>query len=79
MTTGMQQHRAQNETIVKEVIFGLIAVALGTYSLASKFGYVPKYDFLDGVTAGVLIAVGLALWVTAFKLWKYRWHQRRLF
>ncbi len=78
----MEQHRRPESSgsgIAKELLFGLIAIGLGGYNLLNEFLW--KFSFKTPEILGsvLLILVGFVLLVTAFKLWRYKWHSRRLF
>lgn len=71
------QHQTSRKRgiITKEVIVGLLAIALGSYNLLSKYGRISwKFEVSQDIANIILVIAGIALWVTAFKLWRYRWH-----
>jgi hypothetical protein len=71
--------KSSGSTIAKEIFFGFVAVALGGYNLLSFFQLLPISEAPRILGDILLIIVGLILWLTAFKLWRYRWHTSRLF
>ena len=78
--SNMQHHGEKKEgSIGREVFLGLASIALGGFNIAGNFGYVPKVDVLTILSSGVLVIVGFTLLHTAFKLWRFKWHTRRLF
>jgi hypothetical protein len=84
MSTPVQQHpgpsRKSKGVIGKEVLVGFLAMALGGYNLLSYFEIIPyKLEIPQIIANIILVITGLILWVTAYKLWKYRWHSSRIF
>jgi hypothetical protein len=66
--------------VTKEFFVGLLAIALGGYNLLPYFGVnLPPFEPPKIVANIVLVIAGLILWVTAYKLWRFRWHSRGLF
>jgi hypothetical protein len=75
--------RKKRGIITKEFIVGLLAIVLGGYNLY----YLYTKKFLLGINLGssftqslaniILVIAGLILWVTAYKLWRYKWHASR--
>ena len=77
---GRSKIESSKSTIAKELFVGLLAVGLGVYNLLSELGYVTWNIEIPRIIGSItLIVVGVMLWLTAFKLWKYRWHTRRMF
>jgi len=78
----MQRHGQKQKdtgTIAKELFFGVLAIGLGGYNLLNP--YLWKFNVeIPQLIGNILLAlVGFVLVVTAFKLWRYRWHTSRLF
>jgi len=74
---GMGEQKRKG-VITKEFIVGLIAIALGGYNLAANLGYIQKYVEIPQIVGNIILVIaGLILWVTAYKLWRYRWHASR--
>jgi hypothetical protein len=72
--------KSESSTIAKEFIFGLLAIALGGFNLLTQFKVIDVNFEMPQIFANiVLVIVGLILWMTAYKLWMFRWHSRRLF
>ena len=79
MENGHVQEKSRSSTVVKEFFFGLLAVALGSYNLLCQLGYLKSNQIPQLVGNALLVIVGIVLWITAFRLWRYKWHSRRLF
>ncbi len=70
----------KNSLITKEFLVGFLAIALGGYNLLPYFGVnLPSFEPPKIVANIVLVIAGLILWITAYKLWRFRWHSRGLF
>ena len=66
--------------ITKEVLVGLVAIGLGSYNLAYILGYTDWDVTVSQMAANiVLVVTGVVLWITAFRLWRHRYHTRNLF
>ena len=66
--------------MINEFFIGLAAVALGGYNLAFMTGFVTWGQIIPAPVGDVvLVVVGLFLWVTAYKLWRHRYHTSRMF
>jgi hypothetical protein len=72
--------------ITKEFLVGLAAIAIGAYNL--YFFYLQKaktikpiisLDITHSIADIILVIAGLILWITAYKLWRFKWHSRGLF
>lgn len=72
--------------IAKETIIGLLAVLWGGYNLLIQTGVI-NVNLMSAVSTNtiqvigniILILAGFLLWITAYKLWRYRFHTRGLF
>jgi hypothetical protein len=72
--------RKSKGVIGKEVFVGLLAIVLGGYNLLSYFGVITyKFEIPQIIANIILVIAGLILWMTAYKLWRYRWHSSRIF
>ena len=66
--------------ITKEFLVGLVAIILGGYNLLPYIGVqVPPFEPPKIIANIVLVIAGLILWITAYRLWRYKWHTSRLF
>jgi hypothetical protein len=68
--------------VAKETIIGLLAIVWGGYNLLTKLNVIPQYVDTSGIQIVgniILILAGFLLWITAYKLWRYRFHTRGLF
>ncbi len=66
--------------VTKEFFVGMLAIALGGFNLASQFGLIQISIQIPQIIANIILVIaGLILWMTAYKLWKYRWHSSRIF
>ena len=71
--------------ITKEFLVGLLAIILGGYNLYYLYTQKPllginlSLDLTHSIADIILVIAGLILWVTAYKLWRFRWHSRGLF
>jgi hypothetical protein len=71
--------------ITKEFFVGLLAIVLGGYNLyylytGKTFLGIAIPDIITQSVANIILVVaGLILWLTAYKLWRFRWHSRGLF
>ncbi|MCK5107703.1 MAG: hypothetical protein KAQ83_03170 [Nanoarchaeota archaeon] len=76
------QRRGSHEsnTIAKETFMGLLAVGLGAYNLLASFGIVTSFVDIPQIVGNIiLVVVGFLLWITAFKLYRHKYHTNRLF
>jgi hypothetical protein len=66
--------------IGKEVLIGLLAIVWGGYNLLSTFKVIPEYittsQPLQIIGNILLVLAGFILWITAYRLWRVRWHTR---
>jgi len=75
--------RKKSTVITKEFLVGLLAIVLGGYNLyylyAKKplFGIILSLDITHSIADIILVIAGLILWMTAYKLWRYKWHASR--
>jgi hypothetical protein len=70
----------EKNTIAKEFFIGLFAVALGVYNLLASFGVITTFVNIPQIIGNILLVLaGLLLWITAFKLYRHRYHTNRLF
>ncbi|MFH0870241.1 MAG: hypothetical protein V1866_04260 [archaeon] len=77
---GHHDNRESSGVITKEFFVGLLAIVLGGYNLLSEFGVIAWNVKIPQIIANViLVAAGFILWATAYRLWKIRWHSRRIF
>ncbi|MBU1198250.1 MAG: hypothetical protein KKF46_01405 [Nanoarchaeota archaeon] len=62
--------------ITKEVIIGIVSLALGAYNLLANFDYIPKYvgEVPQIVGNVLLILAGFFLLITAYRLARYKFH-----
>jgi membrane protein DedA with SNARE-associated domain len=68
--------------ITKEVLIGLLAIIWGGYNLLLTFNVsgIPNIDTSKIQIIGniLLVLAGLLLWLTAYKLWRVKWHTKGL-
>jgi uncharacterized membrane protein len=75
--------RKKSTLITKEFLVGLLAIVLGVYNLYFLYykkpllGISVSLDFTHSIADIILIVAGLILWMTAYKLWRYKWHASR--
>lgn len=81
--TSSKKITRKKSLINKEFLIGLLAIVLGGYNLLATFGVVSVFVEVPQIIANVLlILAGLFLWVTAYKLSRYKHHSshiKRLF
>jgi hypothetical protein len=68
--------------IAKETIIGLLAILWGGYNLLVELNVISPYFDTSGIQIVgniILIIAGFLLLITAYKLWRYRFHTRGLF
>lgn len=81
----MQPHhqgldRKQKGIVTKEFFVGMLSIVLGGFNLASQFGLININIQIPQMIANIILVIaGLILWMTAYKLWRYRWHSSRIF
>ncbi|KYK26033.1 hypothetical protein AYK26_01135 [Euryarchaeota archaeon SM23-78] len=77
---GSKVKSSRKSLITKEFLTGLLALALGVYNLLAHFGYITKFVEVPQLIGNILLVLaGLFLWITAFRLSRFRYHSRRLF
>jgi hypothetical protein len=65
--------------ITKEFLIGLLSIGLGAYNLLAKYGYVSWGIEIPQLVGNILLVLaGLFLWITAFRLSRYKYHTRHL-
>ncbi|MBN2459712.1 hypothetical protein JXB28_05495 [Candidatus Woesearchaeota archaeon] len=81
-----QKHSGGGSTrrmvITKEFLIGLLAIVIGGYNLYYLYTHktpIIKLDVTHSVADIILVIAGLILWITAYKLWRFKWHSRGLF
>lgn len=66
--------------VTKEFLIGLLAIVLGAYNLLASAGYVTQFVEVPQIIASILLVLaGLFLWITAYKVSRYKYHTSRLF
>lgn len=68
--------------ITKEFLIGLIAIAIGGYNLYYLYTHkqpIISLDVTHSFADIILVIAGLILLLTAYKLWRLKWHTRGLF
>ena len=68
--------------VAKEFLIGFLAVLWGGYNLLTQFDVIPSYVNTSNIQIVgniILVLAGLLLWLSAYKLWRYRWHSRSIF
>jgi len=66
--------------ITKEFLIGFLAILLGAYNILAILGYISWYVKVPQLIANILLVLaGLFLWITAYKLSRYKYHTSRLF
>lgn len=69
-----------SNTTLKEFLIGLFAIALGGYNLLTSFGIINFFVHVPQIVGNIiLVLAGLLLWITAFKLYRHKYHTNRLF
>lgn len=76
--------RKQKGIVTKEFLVGMLAIILGGFNLATRFNLISisnpiPTDISQMIANLILVIAGLILWMTAYKLWRYRWHSSRIF
>ncbi len=82
MKAPPSHHPAEKRSsiITKEFLIGLVAVVLGGYNLLSYFKIINWGFEIPQLLANIILLIaGLILWITAYRLWRYKWHTSRLF
>ncbi|HEC96359.1 MAG TPA: hypothetical protein ENI59_01620 [Euryarchaeota archaeon] len=70
----------KRSVITKEFLIGLLAISLGAYNILATLGYISWYIKVPQLIANILLVLaGLFLWLTAYKLSRYKYHTKRLF
>jgi hypothetical protein len=78
-TQGKPQNQQKGNTVAKEFLFGLVAIGLGGYNLLNPYVWKFSFEFPQILGNALLILVGFILWLTAYKLWRHRYHTSRMF
>ena len=81
MAKRMASHGPSRGSVIgKEFVVGLIAIGLGGYNLAGTYGWINANIEIPQIVANIILLVaGLFLWLTAFKLSRYKYHSKHLF
>ena len=71
---------SRKSTISKEFLIGFLAVVLGGYNLLTTFGVISVFVETPQIIANILLVLaGFFLWITAYKVSRYKYHTRRIF
>ncbi|MBW2990714.1 hypothetical protein KY348_03350 [Candidatus Woesearchaeota archaeon] len=77
---GSKKISSKKKTISKEFLIGLLALVLGGYNLLTSFGVISVFVEIPQIIANILLVLaGIFLWVTAYKLSRYKYHTSRVF
>ena len=72
--------KSKGSGVNKEFLTGLLAILLGAYNLLTFFGVIKVFVEVPQVVASiVLVLAGLFLWITAYKVSRYKYHTSRIF
>ncbi len=70
----------RKSTISMEFLIGFLAIVLGVYNILVTLGFVSGYVKVPQIIANILLVLaGLFLWITAYKVSRYKYHTRRIF
>ncbi len=70
----------QASLIKKEIIVGVLAVALGIYNILSMYGYINLSVKIPQLIGNILLIIsGFFLWSMAWKLGRYKYHTKHMF
>nr|MCK4929544.1 hypothetical protein [Nanoarchaeota archaeon] len=69
----------RKKAISKEFLIGFLAIVLGVYNILVTSGFISGYVKVPQIIANILLVLaGLFLWVTAYKLSRYKHHSSHL-
>lgn len=70
----------RKSTISKEFLIGFLAIVLGGYNLLTTLGVISVFVETPQIIANILLVLaGFFLWITAYKVSRYKYHTRRIF
>jgi hypothetical protein len=85
-TSSASSGQKSSMVITKEFLVGLLAIAIGAYNLyffymqkAKTMNPIISLEITHTIADIILVIAGLILWITAYKLWRFKWHSRGLF
>lgn len=77
---GSLGKKSRKSLMSKEFLTGLLAIVLGVYNILTYFGYITKFVNPPLLVGNVLLVLaGLFLWVSAYKISRYKYHSSRIF
>jgi len=70
----------KKSAISKEFAIGLLAVVIGGYNLLASLGVIGVFVEVPQIIGNILLVLaGLFLWITAYKVSRYKYHTSRIF
>ncbi len=70
----------RKSAISKEFLIGFLAIVLGVYNILVTLGFVSGYVKVPQIIANILLVLaGFFLWITAYKVSRYKYHTSRIF
>ena len=72
--------KSKQSAISAEFFVGLLAIMVGGYNLLASFDVVTKFVEVPQMIGNILMVLaGLFLWITAYKLSRYKYHTKNIF
>lgn len=67
-------------TISKEFSIGFLAILIGGYNMLTFFEVINVFVEIPQIIGSILLVLaGLFLWITAYKVTRYKYHTSRIF
>lgn len=72
--------KSKASVISMEFFIGLLAVVIGGYNLLTSFGVIDVFVEVPQMMGNIMMVLaGLFLWLTAYKLSRYKYHTKNIF
>jgi len=72
--------KSDKKSISMEFLVGLLAIVIGGYNLLASFDVITRFVEVPQLMGNILMVLaGLFLWITAYKLSRYKYHTKNIF
>ncbi len=72
--------KSDKKSISMEFLIGLVAIVIGGYNLLASFGVIDVFVEVPQMAGNIMMVLaGLFLWLTAYKLSRYKYHTKNIF
>jgi len=72
--------KSKKSSISAEFFVGLLAVVVGGYNLLASFDMITRFVEVPQMIGNILMVLaGFFLWITAYKLGRYKYHTKNIF